>query len=76
MTHDTLRQLGSSHLSVSREVTQCVCQSLSRVHGILWARILKWVAIPFSGDLPNTGIEPGSLALQVDLPSESPGKPW
>ena len=29
------------------------------------------------GDLPNPGIEPGSLALQADsLPSEPPGKPW
>ena len=30
----------------------------SSVHGILQARILKWVAIPFSRDLPNPGIEP------------------
>ena len=30
---------------------------------------------PFPGDLPNPGIEPGSLALQADaLPSEPPGK--
>ena len=29
-----------------------------------------------SGDLPDTGIEPGSPALQVDsLPSEPAGKP-
>ena len=35
-----------------------------------------WVAIPFSRDLPDPGIEPGSPALQVDsLPSEPPGKP-
>ena len=27
------------------------------VHGILQARILEWVAIPFSRDLPNPGIE-------------------
>ena len=28
------------------------------------------------GDLPNPGIEPGSLALQADsLPAEPPGKP-
>ena len=33
-------------------------------------------AIPFSGDLPNPGIEPGYSTLQVDsLPSEPPGKP-
>ena len=30
-------------------------------HGILQARILEWVAKPFSVDLPDTGIEPGSL---------------
>ena len=28
--------------------------------GILQARIPEWVAIPFSGDLPNPGIEPVS----------------
>ena len=29
-------------------------------------RILEWVAHPFSRDLPDPGIEPGSPALQVD----------
>ena len=38
----------------------------SSVAGILHARILDQVAIPFPGDLPNPGIEPGSPALQVD----------
>ena len=47
----------------------------SSVHGILQARILEWIAIPFSRDLPNPGIEPGSPALQADsLPSEPSGK--
>ena len=46
------------------------------VHGILQARILEWVAIPFSRDLPNPGIKLRPLALQEDsLPSERPGKP-
>ena len=46
------------------------------VHGILQARILEWVAFPFSRgssqprgrtqDLPIPGIEPRSSALQVD----------
>ena len=32
--------------------------------------------LPSPGDLPDPGIEPGSLTLQADtLPSESPGKP-
>ena len=32
-------------------------------HGILQARILEWVAVPFSspGDLPNPGMEPDLL---------------
>ena len=48
------------------------------VHGIFQARILEWGAFPETspGDLPNPGIEPRSLALQVDsLPAEPPGKP-
>ena len=36
------------------------------VHGILQVRILEWVVFPFSRDLPNPGIEPGSPTLQVD----------
>jgi len=41
------------------------------VHGILQARILKWVAFPFSRDLPNSEIEPRSPAFQADsLPVE------
>ena len=48
----------------------------SSVHGTLQARVLKWVAIPFPGNLPNPGIEPRSPALQADsLPSELSGKP-
>ena len=48
----------------------------SYVHGILQARILEWIAIPFSMDPPHQGIEPESLALQTDsLPSEPPGIP-
>ena len=47
----------------------------SSVHGILPARILEWVAIPFSRWSPDPGIEPWSPALQADsLPSEPPGK--
>ena len=40
------------------------------VHGVLQARILDWVAISFSGDLPDSGIKPAE-----SLPSEPPGKP-
>ena len=43
----------------------------SSVRGILQARILEWVAIPFPGHLPDPGIEPRSPALQAnDLPAE------
>ena len=51
----------------------------SSVQGILQARTLEWVTIPFSrvGDgenLPKPGIKLGSSALQTDsLPSEPPG---
>ena len=40
-------------------------------------RILEWVAYSFSrGEIPHSGIEPGSPALQADsLPAELPGKP-
>ena len=37
-----------------------------------------WSGLPFPspGDLPDSGIEPGSPTLQADaLPSEPPGKP-
>ena len=36
------------------------------VHGILQARILEWVTIPFARGLPNPGIEPRSPTLQED----------
>ena len=43
----------------------------SSVHEIFQARILEWLPFPSPGDLPNPGIEPGSLALQADsLPTE------
>ena len=48
----------------------------SSVHGTLQARILEWVAFPFSRDLPNPGTECGSPSLKADsLLSEPPGKP-
>ena len=47
----------------------------SSVHGILQARILKWVPISFSRGLPDPEIESRSPALQAEsLPSEPPGK--
>ena len=47
----------------------------SSVHGNLQARIPKWVAIPFSMEFSDPGIEPSSPALQADsLPTKPPGK--
>ena len=34
----------------------------SSVHGIFQARTLEWVGISFSGNIPDSGIEPASLA--------------
>ena len=43
------------------------------VHEILQARILEWVAVPFS----RGSSEPRSLTLQADsLPAEPQGKPY
>ena len=48
----------------------------SSVHGLLQARILEWVAFPFSRGSSQPGIEPRSPTLQANfLPSELPGKP-
>jgi len=35
------------------------------VHGILQARILEWVAMPFPADLLNPGIEPESTIVVI-----------
>ena len=46
------------------------------VHGILQARILEWVAFPFSRGSSQPRIEPRSPTLQAaSLPAEPPGKP-
>ena len=46
----------------------------STVHGILQARILEGVAVPFSRGSSQPGVKPRSPALQVDsLPAEPPG---
>ena len=46
------------------------------VHGILQARILEWIAIPFSRGTSKPRVEPWSPALQADsLPFELQGSP-
>ena len=48
----------------------------SSVHGIFWARILKWIAIPLSRGSSLLNDQTGSPTLQADsLPSDLPGKP-
>ena len=68
--------------SLSRSVVSDSCDPMdcnlpgSSPHGISQARILEWVGISFSRDLPNPEIKPGSPAQKTDsLPSEPPGKP-
>ena len=43
-------------------------------HGIHQARILEWVATPFSRRLPDPGVEPMSPALQADFYHLSTGE--
>ena len=52
------------------------CPTLCDPVEILQARILKWVASPSPGDLPNPGTKPRTPTLPADsLPDESQGKP-
>ena len=54
------------------------CSLPGSVHRILQARILEWVAMPFSrgSSPPRQGLNQGLLHWQTDsLPSEPPGKP-
>ena len=64
-------------VSESHSVSLTLCNPMdcsppgSSVHGILQARLLEWVAVLFSGDIPNPGVELRSTTLQVDsLPFE------
>ena len=76
---------------VSVCVCVCVCESLSHVllFGTPWnvacqaplsmgfsrQEYCSGLPFPSPGDLPDPGVEPGTLALQADsLPSEPPGK--
>ena len=66
---DTCPVPASEEREREHEVTQSrptLCESMdcslpgSSVHGIFQAIVLEWIAISFSKDLPNPGIEPGS----------------
>ena len=68
---------GLSHSVVSDSLQPMDCSPPgSSVHAILQARILECVAISFSRDLPNPGMEHWSPTLQAgSLLSEPPAKP-
>ena len=82
------REVKPIYLSMKVKVKQLVAQSCpilcdpmdcslpgSSVHGILQARLLEWIAMPFSRGSSRPG-RSGSPTLQADsLPSELPGKP-
>ena len=96
-----LFQARSDHLSPTCLCAVCCAKSVqlcptlcdpiglcSSVHGILQARILEWVAMPSSGDIPDPGIKPKSLNVSCIgsqvcflflflffLPLMLPGKP-
>ena len=62
--------------SGSRSVMSVPATSLAIAHGMLQGRTPEWVAFPFSGDLPNPGLERRSPALEADSsPAEPQGKP-
>ena len=74
-------QMCLSYRMVSCSVVSNFCDPVdsstpsSSVHSVLQARIMKWVAISFSGDLPDSGTEPRPPELKADfLPTEPPGK--
>ena len=57
------------------DLMDCILSG-SSVHGILQARILQWVAIPFYRGSSWPSDRTWILALQIDsLPSEPPGRP-
>ena len=53
------------HKKVSESVSRSVVSNSLQPNAILQARILEWVILPFSGDLPNPGIEPRSPTLLI-----------
>ena len=70
--------IGDRQMKVEVKIPSCVRLFATpwTVHGIPQARVLEWVAIPFSRGFPNPGIEPQSPVLQADsLPTEPLGKP-
>ena len=70
------------HACSGTQACPTLCRSMDcslpdfSIHGISQARLLKWVAISSSRDLPNPGIKPMSLAWASRFfATEPPGKP-
>ena len=75
---------GPGRLESESEIAQscpCLCDPMDcslpgfSIHRIFKARILEWVAISFSRDLPYPEIEPASPALAGFFTTEPSGKP-
>ena len=66
-------ELNYTLLMLVPQLCQILCDPLdcslpgSSVHAILQTKILEWVTISFSRDLPHPGNEPRSPALWEDL---------
>ena len=65
--HSTIFLFALAHVVYLLQSCLTLCDTMdcsppdSSVHGILQARIVDWVVMPSSGDLPDAGIEPASL---------------
>ena len=64
-------------VKVTAQSHQTLCDPMDyTVHGVLQARILEWVAYPFSSGSSQPRNQTGSPELREDsLPAELPGKP-
>ena len=62
---DTTEQLNGTDLihPISKSLQSCLSPPGSSVLRVFQARILEWVAMPSTRDLPKPGIEPRSPAL-------------
>ena len=66
----SLDVLSSFQCSSTKSLQSCLtlCNPMdcsppgSSVNGILQARLLEWVTLSYSGDLPGPGVEPATLA--------------
>ena len=68
--------VNAARATITESESGSVVSNSLQPHGILQARILEWIAFPFSRGSSNPRIEPRSPTLQADsLPVELQGKP-